>query len=642
MKKIATLHVVAIIFALCAVLYGRALWFDFAALDDPVYVLGNPVFKLPLVAALGKVLTIGGYYDFLPVRDLSYLLDKTVGGGGAFVFHLTNLVLFFLCALLVYRFAVLLGMEKIGGLISAVFFIVMPIHVEAAVWISSRKDLLVLFFSLGAVCVYLDQNLSPLRRVVWAVLFTFLAAFSKASGAVLPLFFMYLCFSSFAPFSDRSRRVKELGVWLLLFVGLMGIHLLQYRTTGAVGGDSGTGGTYPEPEFVVGLRFLPVYFLHALVGAHLSPFYCRDIMVARNYIPSLLVSIVVIVSFVILLALIFGRKRWFLPAVAFSIVSFLPYSNLLSHEIVFADRYFLGASVLFCLCFGGIVESTVKNSMSEFLKSVVFLALLSLFAWYSYISFELVNVWRSDLSLWRRIALMCPRSPRFLNVLGEIELKHGNRDIAYDLFVSSSVRSFDYPDPFLNLAELSIREGDLRSAERLIKTARSIAVRRNWYNELIKEGGIWERAGFYDRAAVAFSKASELRKGDCTTLRRAAGNWFRIGNYVKAGEFLFRTVRLPCKIAEDFFNLGETCFRSGDFKCSVESFERGLSSGEAAKNIYLRLAQAYLSLNDPHSALRVLKNVLKRDPSDKNVMLIYQNIRKRLEKFEHIKRDKHR
>ena len=101
-----------------------------------------------------------GYAYFRPVKALTYGLDWAVGGGRPWSFHLTNLLLHAgSCILLLLAGRRLLGrrypyMAEALALLHAVS----PLHVEAAVWISARSDVLWSLFTLAGVLLLLRSR----------------------------------------------------------------------------------------------------------------------------------------------------------------------------------------------------------------------------------------------------------------------------------------------------------------------------------------------------------------------------------------------------------------------------------------------------------------------------------------------------
>jgi|GEM_PF-1689846 len=80
--------------------------------------------------------------EYLPIRDLSVMLDFVIFGKWIGGYHLTNALLFgLLCAALVYALRLWTGLKEWSWL-TGLLFAVHPIHVESVAWLSERKSLL--------------------------------------------------------------------------------------------------------------------------------------------------------------------------------------------------------------------------------------------------------------------------------------------------------------------------------------------------------------------------------------------------------------------------------------------------------------------------------------------------------------------
>lgn len=92
---------------------------------------------------------------YRPAMQISIALDYAVWGLRPFGFHLTNVLLHLLCALLAWQIASLWLSPRRGALVTAMVLAMHPMHSEAVFWISGRFDLLVSAALMLAVVQYL-------------------------------------------------------------------------------------------------------------------------------------------------------------------------------------------------------------------------------------------------------------------------------------------------------------------------------------------------------------------------------------------------------------------------------------------------------------------------------------------------------
>lgn len=198
----ATLASLALVCATIGVYWG--VWsFAFVNFDDAIALSGDARAVLDddgglTIPARGPadIFRFTPGREYLPVRDLSYAIDRALYGGwrpGGF--HLTNLAIHIASGLLLARLAVALGAAATGAHLAAAIFLLHPIQTESVAWIAGRKDLLAAAFALASWLAYARG-----RRAASAALFL-AAALSKATVAALPLVFIAAGIAR-----DASRR----------------------------------------------------------------------------------------------------------------------------------------------------------------------------------------------------------------------------------------------------------------------------------------------------------------------------------------------------------------------------------------------------------------------------------------------------
>jgi tetratricopeptide (TPR) repeat protein len=150
---------------------GAALANGFAWDDRPL-IVENRLIRDP--GSLGTLVASGFWQTgdrhdrfrsfFRPVVSLSYALDYAVWSLKPFGFHLTNLLLHFLCSLLVYALARDATGDRLAATMAAGLFAAHPVHVESVAWISGRTDLWCALFMLAAFVVERRRAAAQARR----------------------------------------------------------------------------------------------------------------------------------------------------------------------------------------------------------------------------------------------------------------------------------------------------------------------------------------------------------------------------------------------------------------------------------------------------------------------------------------------
>lgn len=218
------LVIVSAMVAVCA--YYQALNYPFIS-DDKVYITGNDKLIGLSWNELWR-LFVEPYnpWELLPLRDFSYWLDITWFGMNPSVFRIDNIILYLLCCLIVYattrslwrhfRPAEAASAPWVAAIVTCLFT-VHPAHVEAVIWVSSRKDVLSGMFAMlalwFAVNTKREQGLSASYAI--ATLFALLTAMlSKASAVAVAPFIALLWFVFWRDIPVSSRRPTTL-LWPL-------------------------------------------------------------------------------------------------------------------------------------------------------------------------------------------------------------------------------------------------------------------------------------------------------------------------------------------------------------------------------------------------------------------------------------------
>ncbi|HEY5998287.1 MAG TPA: tetratricopeptide repeat protein, partial [bacterium] len=221
---------------LSAAVFHAAAGFGFVAFDDEEYVVRNPRVLAGLTADGAawamRTATLGSWY---PLTWLSLMLDVQLFGPDPRWLHRTGLALHTLAGVLL--FLLLRSLTGAGGrsLLVAALFIVHPLHVESAVWISERKDVLsTCLWLAGALChVRYARRPSPARLVPVAVFFA-LALAAKPMAVTFPLTLLLIDFWPLGRLRGEGLR-RALLEKAHLFAGAAVAAAFTFRSQGLAG-----------------------------------------------------------------------------------------------------------------------------------------------------------------------------------------------------------------------------------------------------------------------------------------------------------------------------------------------------------------------------------------------------------------------
>lgn len=167
--------------------------------DDDAYVTGNRTLVEP--GGLGRIwLEPGATPQYYPVVFTSFWIEQRLSGADPFGYHLVNVLLHLLNALLLWRLLVRLRIP--GAFLAAALFAVHPVGVESVAWIAERKNVLSGMFYLATLLVWerIDgfgvRSASARHRglLALALLLFVLAVLSKSVTASLPAVVLLLIY----------------------------------------------------------------------------------------------------------------------------------------------------------------------------------------------------------------------------------------------------------------------------------------------------------------------------------------------------------------------------------------------------------------------------------------------------------------
>ena len=174
--------------------------------------------------APGNILTVQVVEFFRPLVNLSFWMLERASPGNTAMHYAFNLILHFLCTLLVFHLTLrLLGSMWIAA-VAAALFAVSSVHAAAILWISARTTLLSTFFLLASINVALADGGSPGIRAAAASALYVLALASKEE-AIAGLFIIVLLFS----LKGKDTGPRKIGAAALVSFIIVSAAYLLFR-----------------------------------------------------------------------------------------------------------------------------------------------------------------------------------------------------------------------------------------------------------------------------------------------------------------------------------------------------------------------------------------------------------------------------
>ena len=486
--------------------YGASLRNGFTNWDDQEYITDNRDLNdaSPRKHFVEKSEVMGNYH---PITMLSLAWshglaeDPRTGTLDAHVFHLTDLAIHLLSGLLVYLLIFRLREDRMIALGTALLFVVHPMHVESVAWASERKDVLYVFFLLGALLCYTAHLRSPKPWWILPTLVLFTAALLSKAMAVslVPVLFL-IDFHQKRTWTWRALAEKLPFIALALWAGLKAIAAQEAF------GSIQDGGTLPIwQRALFACHGLVFYILKFFWPGGLNAFHAyptQGIPLPWYYWTAPL--IVALCAFLVWRA---RRDRDVLFGAGFFFFTVAHVLQLLAvGGAVVAERFtylpYVGLGFLLCAVVQRLTIEHPAWKWQTIAAMSVFTVALSVVARTRSL------VWKDGLTLWADAYAKDDGSPKILNNYG-VALNMAKRyDEALGMFDHALQRKTDYDEALYNrgLAKyyLGRHQEAIEDYTRAVELAPELAVA--WFNR----AGTYFTVGRPDLALPDALKAREL------------------------------------------------------------------------------------------------------------------------------------
>ena len=509
-----------VIFILTLVVFGNTLFHRFTY-DDHRGIEGNEF--IASFKNLPRIFTRDYFKEthelsYRPVVTATYFLDHAIWGKRPGGYHLSNVILHALSAVLFFYFLGVWFKDREARIFSSLLFALHPVVCEPVNSISFREDILAALFVLAALLVvFRASRLPDLVRVFLFSLFTLLALFSKESAMSLVLIVhLYWILRrgkndpGFIP-GISKRLMIGLGAVFLFYI-IVRFFVMKPVSTGKtliLGGSIVAAAAHGGYLFLKAWRlfFFPVRLNADYVFGDMKGFFYKAFL-----------GMGFVVGYLVFLWFLFKKryhKTFF--ALIWILLFFLPVSNLWPLANPFAERYLYLPLMGFAFVMGiawlalkKALASGDTSSKAGFPRyaAAIFLLLLS------WLSVQRNLVWSMDQTLWSATLEREPRSVRAMNGIALSCIgkeKFDEAEVLLENALALAPRDYEVMN---NLAVVYIRTLRPGSAEDLLE--RSLREKPDFAPALFNLGRLYISKGKEGRI-----KAREL-------LRKAAQYGYRI------------------------------------------------------------------------------------------------------------------
>jgi len=578
-----------------------------------------------------------GHYQ--PLSWVTLGLDFLLWGMNPFGYHLTNLLLHAVNAVLFYfltyrllslAVAATISQElslRISAGLATLFFAIHPLRVESVAWATERRDILSALFFLLTIHLYLWANggAQSSRTRMWrlsgSLVVYGLSLLSKAAGMTIPVVLLVLDVYPLRRLGVRGQGWfgrEARGVWVekvpyLILASAAGTAaLLAQYLTGAMKSFEWHGAVSRMAQAFFGLV---VYLWKTIFPLGLSPLY--EIPPQLNpWEWHFLLSGILVVG--ISLSLLFLRRRW--PA---GLAVWVCYVAILAPVLgiaqsgtqLVADRY----SYLSCLgwailvgagsyrCWRVCVDHGFRRLPILAIGLVVIIVVgLSRLTW------KQTQIWHDTERLWRHALAIDQESRKAHNNMGVLLAHQGKLKEAIQHYYKAIKLDPNYMKAYNNLGGLLARQGKWKEAiqqyYKAIKLDPNFVKARNNLGD-----ALWSR-GKFDEAIQSYHEALRIDPGNVDAHYNLGNGLRSQGKLEEAIEHYRQALQVNPGDSLTHNNLGIALVEQGKINDAIDHFRESLRTDPTIALGYANLANIFTSKGEFEKAIELYRKALELKP----------------------------
>jgi len=554
----------------CNTLQNEFVWDDFVLIGNNDYVkdwrylpqiLTSSLYcnKNPNLIKLDKESS-----DFYrPLQTIFYLVDHTVWKLNYAGYHLTNMLLHILTAILLYGLVALISNNHKASFAAALLFVCHPIHTQAVTYIAGRADVLAGLFLLLMLILYVKE------LYVAALASLALALLSKEISLIFPLILLAYEVS----FRAEKRTIKynlvrRLGPFFALsFVYVLTRFTLLNFATGSV--------FRARADFYVRLVTAPRIAVEyiGLLFFPLKLHMYRYITVSRSML-DIRVIIAVIVLACLFAAMYMSRRRSaiiFFGMLWFFILLFPVLGVFAALNAQMAEHWLYLPSMGFFMVLSSVIVRIYDIRPARILIIAVFIAAV---AASSFLTFERNKDWKDDLTIYANTLKYTPSAADIHYNIGNAYLRREQFDGALAAYQESIRLKPNLVGSYINIGGIYNGRGEYEKALEVLHRAARIDPE---YALIYQAMGVVNiSAKSYKDAIKAYEKAIELNPKLVGGYGGLGVAYLKTGSYKKSEHYLKKALKLMPYHADLHYQLGCVYFYKGNLKKAGIEWRRAL------------------------------------------------------------------
>jgi tetratricopeptide (TPR) repeat protein len=650
------IHLIFIVL-LAVLAYSNTLGAPFQ-FDEESLISENPIIKdlgYILNPSEAKELPEYGIFRRRYVGFVSFALNYRIHGLDVTGYHVFNILLHILNALLVYAFVLLifstphLGASSLRkhsrfiALVSGLVFVLHPVQIEAVTYVYQRMASLVCFFYILTLVLYAKFRLASMDKgaekrplLVYylpAVVCIILAVKTKEPALTLPfavMLYEYFFFSG--PKKARILLILPLFLPLILYPLALNESGLSMGTV-LFGADSDVSeivsrSTFDSEhlnpsetrwEYLVTQPRVAVTYLRLLFFPVNQNFIYDYYRSESLFEQEVLLSLLLLISILGLAVYSYFQSRTRNAGyriIAFGIIWFFltlsVESSIIPLPFVITEYrlYLPGVGIIMAVLTGVVmVTRKIVSGRSKAIVTAFLVLIPVVFGAYTYAR---NNVWRTNISLWEDVVRKSPRDGRARNNLGKAYNEAGMHEKA-----SHHLQKAISLSPMSHKAHnnLGVAYRSMGMAEKAIEHLQfAIRLKPDFITAYINLGNAYHTEGLNDKAIEQYNIALDRSPNHAESHYNIGIAYAAVGQVSQAIEHYKSAIELDPKNFDAYNNLGVIYMSEGMVENAIEYFKIVLRLSPDYENAYFNLGEAFWTKGLADEAIKNYKAFLRCRP----------------------------
>lgn len=582
--------------------------------------------------------------SYRPIVTLSYLVDYSIWRLNPIGYHLTNLIIHIINAILFYILINLVFKDIAASLIATLFFIVHPALTEAVNGISYREDLLCSLFMLGSIisfvkfsglisnkschkdmatpaCQFTSRSVSLTswrRKAAPSIIFAislisyFFALFSKEMAITLPLLlFLIVLYLKLQDRFKPSQKIICLSGYLFIALFYLFIRFMILCPEDMQGSPNITDYNILENliimakllSFYVGLLFFPV---------KLNADYVITTSASVSD-PYFILSSLMLVTICIITIKIkrFSGNTYF--SILWFAISILPVANIAPIENIVAERYLYIPSMGFFIFIGTALANGLRcNGIFKKARLGMIITILLIVSAIFLCSFKTINrnkIWKDELTFWTKTLKDSPDSCRAYNSIGNLYKQQGDIGKAMVYYKEALDRNPSYAVSHYNLGVAYQEQGALDNAAREYETA--IGINANYADAYNNLAAVYYAKGQLEQAIERYKKLLNISPGYPDAHYNLGLIYQKQGLLDEALQHFESAIKLKPNYGDAYINIGTIYYEKGLLDKSIQCYKQAIENNGNDAAAYNNLGISYSEKGLLEEAIKAYKTAIR-------------------------------